>query len=132
MKKKKIDEILKFLKINFNSNKNYKDIIKVNVHEWKNLEAETIKNNHSKYLKELNPYKIRAIERICDIQMKYLGYKFSKYYDNKKNNKFIVIISYFYNIILLKLFGNKSPSNTSKKNIFYNFKKINYRSDSLL
>ena len=130
--KKKIDEILKFLKINFNFSKNYKDIIKVHVHEWKNLEAETIKNNHSKYLKELNPKKIRDIERICNVQMKYLGYKFSKYYDDKKNYKFIIVMSYFYHMILLKLLGKKSLSSMSKKNIFYNFKKINYRSDSLL
>lgn len=41
---------------------------------WNNLSQGIIKNNKKKYLKELTEQEIKAIEKICYVEMQYLGY----------------------------------------------------------
>ncbi len=42
---------------------------------WNNLSKRILKNNKNKYVKELNQDEIKAIEKICYLEMEYLGYK---------------------------------------------------------
>lgn len=47
---------------------------------WNNLSQGVIKDNKKKYLKELTEQEIKVIEKICYVEMQYLGYEceFSK------------------------------------------------------
>jgi hypothetical protein len=42
---------------------------------WSNLSKGVISNNSQKYLKDLTESEIKAIEKICWYEMKYLGYQ---------------------------------------------------------
>jgi len=53
------------------------DITKLNAQKlaaWNNLSQQVITNNKNKFLKELNDFEIKCIEKICFPEMKFLGY----------------------------------------------------------
>lgn len=70
-----IFSILDYLGVPKTSGRNYEDNMRENVHEWSNLSKETKIDNSRKFLKELSRRKINTVEKVCYLQMKYLGYE---------------------------------------------------------
>ena len=73
---RKLDELFEFLVVDRVSGVGYSDVIVKEIHEWKNLGAETNKNNFGNYHSQLSARKVKMIEHICYLQMKHLGYQF--------------------------------------------------------
>lgn len=79
-------EIVEFLGLPYDSNiENFHkdELTKKNASmqkAWNNLSQGVIKDNKKKYLKELTEQEIKVIEKICYVEMQYLGYEceFSK------------------------------------------------------
>ena len=82
----KLIELLSFMKVNRSKDSGYQDLVKEEIHDWKNINSSTKKDNFNKFLNELSPRKIKNIERDCYLQMNYLGYE-PLFYDGKKNSK---------------------------------------------
>lgn len=52
-----------------------KDNLKVELHEWKNIDKPTIKDNAGKFREKMTPRQLAIVESLCWQPMRYLGYE---------------------------------------------------------
>ncbi|MDF2446257.1 MAG: sulfotransferase [Moraxellaceae bacterium] len=52
-----------------------KDNLKVELHEWKNLDKPTMKDNAGKFRDKMTPRQLAVVESLCWQPMRYLGYE---------------------------------------------------------
>lgn len=71
---KKLEEIFSFLGIEPTQDERPYEVVD-EVHEWKNLNKPTLKDNYNKYKRELSKKQIKLIEAICHQEMDLLGYE---------------------------------------------------------
>ena len=123
-----IGGIMEFLGVNQNLNdKKYTESVIENVHEWKNIEKDTMKNNKGKYKSAFTLKQIGLIEYYCQEQMNKLGYELlSK--KLKRPSKVTVLIDYIAGVIKQKLDKDKRKSSSlSRRSALLNKISVNYR-----
>ncbi|MDA6067154.1 sulfotransferase [Idiomarina abyssalis] len=128
-----IERLLKFLGITRGSSRKTEDDVKVNVHDWANLNKPTISDNSGKFLRELSMRQVKIIESRCRQQMKFLNYEtcVAPGGEMSKVNLFVDMLKGY----ILQAFEKKGKANLEEANIrgkrneVLNKCRVNYRSD---